>query len=219
MSDVSVVVDDTNYPSAEDEGNIFATGCDVLVTVDGNQKFAGKPLIKINKPLCKDLLSHRLLIIKQDRQHIFTTAMTNTDLRQLKAGIPATWADAEIMRSNHCRVFEYGELNDIFLALEDGQCDYVPLGANEIEAIYADFDCAANGLFIEPNHVIHYPLPLVFYVNAKRGELARRIETGLSDAMKSGAFDALFNAHFPAVFQRLDVAKRNLHRFSNPNLV
>ena len=218
VSNVAIRVDETDYPQSEDEGNIFALGYDALVTVDGNQKFAGKSLIKIDTPVCKDLLSHRLLIINSKNSADFTSSTTSTDLRQLTAGIPATWADADILRSNNCRVYEHGELHDILTALEKGKCDYVPLGANEINAIFDEFRCAERGLVLDTHHVIHYPLPLVFYVNPKRADVAEWLTVGLNSAMLSGAFDKLFNELFPGAFAKLNIELRRLHRFFNPYL-
>ncbi|MDM7861633.1 hypothetical protein QTP81_13615 [Alteromonas sp. ASW11-36] len=218
VRNVAFRVDETDYPQPEDEGNIFALGYDALVTVDGNQKFAGKSLIKIQTPLCKDLLSHRLLIINRKKSDVFTSVTTSAELRLLTAGIPATWADADILRSNSCHVYEHGELHDILNALGNGQCDYVPLGANEINAIFNEFKCAERGLVLDPHHVIHYPLPLVFYVNPARADVAHWLTVGLNSAMQSGAFDKLFNEHFPGTFAKLNIKQRRLHRFSNPYL-
>jgi ABC-type amino acid transport substrate-binding protein len=187
------------------------------VTVDGNQKFAGKSLIKIHTPLCKDLLSHRLLIFNH-KSGVLSSDTSTFDLRQLTAGVPATWADADILRSNHCPVYEHGELNDILIALGKGKCDYVALGANEINAIFNEFKCAERGLVIDPHHIIHYPLPLVFYVNPARADVAHWLTVGLNSAMQSGAFDKLFNEHFPGAFAKLNIKQRRLHRFSNPYL-
>lgn len=218
VSNVVFRVDETDYPQAEEEGNIFAAGCDVLVSVDGNQKFAGKSLIKIHTPLCKDLLSHRLLIINNKKLDTFALSTTSADLRQLTAGIPATWVDADILRSNNCHVYEHGDLHDILIALEIGKCDYVPLGANEINAIFNEFKCAERGLVLDSHHVIHYPLPLVFYVNQARVDVANWLKLGLHSAMQSGAFDKLFNDYFPGVFAKLNIKQRRRHQFSNPTL-
>ena len=64
--------DVTNYPNAEDEGDIFNQGADLLVTVAGNKKFDGKASIKLKQPLCRGLLGYRILIIRQQDKNKFT---------------------------------------------------------------------------------------------------------------------------------------------------
>ncbi|MFC3094531.1 hypothetical protein DRW07_13420 [Alteromonas sediminis] len=218
IGDFSLHIDETDYPKPEDEGQILDSKCDVLVTVEGNSKFAGQSFIKIDTPLCNDLLSHRLCIIRSDKQDVFSVELTDSKLRRLKAGIPATWADADILRYNECHVVEQGDLNHILEAIHKGDCDYIPLGAIEIEAIMASGFGNQNALTIEANHIIHYPLPLVFYVAPRRPELVSIIEFGLNRAMSSGDFQQLFEHHFPSVKSRLNLATRKIHTFSNPKL-
>ena len=67
----SLLLDNNDYPKPEDEGNIFESGCDVLVTVAGNVKFKKKQKIVINQPLAKGLLGYRLLIVRNDSLQVF----------------------------------------------------------------------------------------------------------------------------------------------------
>jgi len=55
---VEVRIDNTDYPCADDEANIFLNGADILVTVAGNVKFINKQKLVIPHPLTKGLLGY-----------------------------------------------------------------------------------------------------------------------------------------------------------------
>lgn len=213
-----IAIDTTDYPKAEDEGNIFNHGCDVLVSVAGNQKFVDKPAIVIEQPVCRGLLGHRLLLIERSRAAEFSKISTVEQLRRLTVGIPATWADADLFRYNLFDVAEKGSLDDLFTRLLDQQFDFIALGANEIEAIYADNQAFVERVQIEPTLLLYYPLPLVFYVHPNKPQLAKAIEIGLKQAIANGTHRELFDEHHPQVVTRLDLTERNTFNLINPHL-
>lgn len=209
--------DNTDFPRAEDEGNIFRKNYDVLVTVAGNRKFADKPTIKLNSPICKGLLGHRILIIREQDQPTFHNINSNK-LKSLIAGIPATWADAELFRANGYRVLEQGTLPETLKLLSDKKCDYVSLGANEVESIYQEHTNSLNGLVIEKSIVLYYPLPLVFYVHPDKAQLAQLLDDKLQEHMLSGKFDSLFNQHFGDVVRSIGLEHRKAINLVNKEL-
>ena len=218
-SNESVVVHDdkTAFPRAEDEGNIFNKDYDVLVTVAGNKKFANKPVIKLNSPICKGLLGHRILIVREQDQPTFHHIHSD-QLKSLTAGIPATWADAELFRANGYRVLEQGTLPEILKLLSDKKCDYVSLGANEVKSIYQEHASLLEGLMIEESILLYYPLPLVFYVHPDKVQFAQLLDDKLQDFMLSGEFDSLFNQHFGNVVSSTGLESRKIINLTNPEL-
>lgn len=215
---LKIEVDNTDYPSAVDEGNIFSKGCDVLVTVAGNVKFANKDKIEINQPICMGLLGCRALVIRSEDSALFASISSAPTLQKLSAGIPATWADAELFRHNGYKVVEKGSLNDIFSRLKNHQCDYVALGAIEIDDLYAQFGYPLGSLQIESTLLLYYPLPLVFYVNPQRASLAKQLQLGLTAIMQNGQHQHLFNKHFGEVLEGLALSSRTLISLENANL-
>jgi hypothetical protein len=211
----SLLIDNVDYPDAKDEGNVFEKGCDVLVTVAGNVKFKNKHKIVINQPLAKGLLGYRLLIIRKDSQEIFKSLSELNDLQSLSIGIPDTWADAELFRQNNVKVVERGTLDDIFTRLQNQEFDFIALGANEIEDVFADYAAPIKELMIEPSKMIYYPFPLVFYVNPCHPELAKRLKAGLADIIQSGQFETLFRSHHGDVVSRLNLKKRKIFTLKN----
>jgi ABC-type amino acid transport substrate-binding protein len=213
-----VVVDQTDYPKAQDESNVLNNGADILVTVAGNVKFSQQPKQTIMYPLLKGLLGFRLLVIPEQSSAKFQSINQPAQLRALRIGIPETWADAELFRHNQYTVVEKGHLANLLLQLKQGRFDYVALGVNEIEDICGQFVEQFEDLVIEPSLLLYYPFPLVFYVNPNNPELASRIEKGLEMIFANGQYDTLFAEYFSNLVTRLGLQKRKLFTLSNPML-
>lgn len=213
----NIKVDDTDYPAAADESDIFNKGADALVTVAGNTKFADIEFIEISKPICKGLLGFRVMIVRHDDQNKLRH-MAKDEIRKLKHGIPATWVDANLFRSNQFEVFEQGTLDTIFNDLSKGECDYIALGANEVTDIFNGFCPPELSLVIEDSIVLYYPMPLVFYVNPKNPRLAKALETGLEHCFANGQFNKLFEKHYGDAIAGVELSKRTLIILDNPEL-
>ena len=212
-----VLPDKTDYPLAEDEGKVFESEsvCDVLVTVAGNVKFKHKQKIVVKQALAKGLLGHRLLIVRNESMPMFQSLTSLQELQALSVGIPATWADAELFRENGFSVRERGSLDDIFIRLKNKEFDFIALGANEIEDVFAQQVEPLEGMSIETSTMLYYPFPLVFYVNPEHPILAKRLERGLSILMQNGQYERLFRAHHGDVVQRLNLKNRKVFALDN----
>ncbi len=208
----------TDYPKAEDEGNIFNHGCDALVTVAGNRKFLGIDKIIVEQPITKGLLGYRLLIIKKEKLATFKQVKTHQDLQCLTIGIPATWADADLFRSNNYQVIEEGLFEGIFERLNNNEFDYVALGANEIEQAYQSIKNKKYDLVIEPSLMLYYPFPLVFYVNKNNSKLAQIIENGLMAIAGNGELEKIFHRYYGDIVNRLYMKERLQITLDNPIL-
>lgn len=211
-------VDNTDYPNAEDETNIFSSGADILVTVAGNVKFKDEQKIVIPQPLTKGLLGYRLLLVRDESLTTFAKINTPQQLQALSIGIPETWADAALFRHNQYKVIEQGTLDNLFLLLKNGTFDYVALGVNEIEQIFQQQAMPLGGISIEPSVMLYYPFPLVFYVHPGKPVLAERIENGLKLIIANGGHEALFSQHYGDIAQRLNLRDRKVFTLTNPML-
>jgi ABC-type amino acid transport substrate-binding protein len=211
-------VDNTDYASAQDEGNIFDNGADILVTVAGNLKFEQKPKIMIPQPLTKGLLGYRLILVRSDSTAMFSDLKSAAELQSLTIGIPQTWADAEMFRQNNYTVEEKGAFSDLFELLRTKSFDYTALGANEIEGIFKQQSNALGEIIIEPSIMIYYPYPLVFYVNPLNPLLAERVSEGLNTIKLNGQHEQIFLKHHGDVVQRLNLKNRRIFTLDNPIL-
>lgn len=215
---VTLVVDNTDYPRAQDEGAVLDNGSDLLVTVAGNVKFQKESIISLPHPIAKGLLGYRILITRTDRTEDFEKISDLTDLKKYTIGIPSTWADAALFRYNELPVIEKGNYDTLFTRLKNGDFDYVALGANEIELAFQNRAGSLGGLTIESNILIYYPFPLVFYVNINQPLLAKRISRGLKIIEANGQYQSLFDLHYGDILKRLDLNDRVFIELTNPEL-
>ncbi len=206
----------TDYPDAADESAIFERGADVMVTVAGNPKFTDDQFIEVSPPICFGLLGCRLLITRKDDQRF--AQPTVESFKQLIAGVPATWADATLLRDNHCRVYEHGDIEHILDSITSGQCDYLSLGANEIHAVFCQFSASYPQLEIHPTALLYYPLPLVFYVNPHKRKLAQQIAEALTVQSENGQLYQALLKHYGESIAASAIATRQVVRLTNPAL-
>lgn len=206
----------TEYPGMEEATVFNEKGHHLFVTIAGNQKFGEDDMIVISRPLAKNLLGYRVPIIREEDAGRFSSIQNPEDLQQLEHGIPSDWSDATIFRHNGYNVVEDGNFDDIFDRLEDGLFDYSAYGANEVQGVFENRASKRNGLMIEPNILLFYPFPLVFYVNPDMPELAERVDLGLQKMVESGALDNIFDKYYGDIVNELNLDQRELFILENP---
>ena len=205
-----------DYPGNQ-ESLVFAEkGHDLFVTVAGNQKFKEGGMIVIPKPLTKNLLGYRLLIIRAEDAGLFAGISRSEELQKLNHGIPETWSDATVFRHNGYNVVEEGNFDDIFDRLQDKRFDYSAYGANEVLGVYEDRASKREGLIIDQNILLFYHFPLVFYINPNLPKLAERIRQGLQSIISTGKLDAIFNEHYGKITEQLNLNSRWVFKLDNP---
>lgn len=208
----------TDFPRAEDEASVFRKGADIFGTVAGNQKLANEEKILIPQPLMKGILGYRILIVRKEDAKKFAAIKSAAELKKLRMGIPSTWADAELFRHNGYPVVEKGNFDELFTRLENKEFDYVTFGANEVADVFSARAKASGRFIIEPELVVYYPFPLVFYVNPKNAPLAARVTQGLQTIAVNGELDRIFNRYYGATLAQLQLSKRTRITLENPIL-
>ena len=169
----------------------------------------------ISKPLARNLLGYRILIIKEKDTFKFKEA-NSKDIKQLTLGIPETWSDADIFRTNEFKVCEKGSFDGIFNRLVSGEFDYTTFGANEVESIFKNRASQHPDLSIENSLMFFYPFPLVFYVNPKQPQLAMRVEKGLENIENNGILSGIFNSYYRLLIEDLNLKHRKIISLNNP---
>ncbi len=213
----AIIEDKQNFPGAKEEGEIFQRGFDLTTTVAGNPKFKPGGYLEVASPLCGGILGCRVLVVRQEDLTLFTE-VSSEQLKKCVAGIPDTWADAKIMASNGYRLIEHGTLEDIFSLLQEKQCDYIPLGINEVEALFNQHAHIATGLAIEPTLMLYYPLPIVIYVNPDYTELHQLLCDGVKALQDSGQLQAFYQQYYADSVQCMQPQNRRLIYLKNPSL-
>lgn len=214
--DFSIKESFTEYSGTEESKAFSKKNHHLLVTIAGNQKFADEEKIVISKPIAKNLLGYRILIINAKDAKKFSEIKDAEILKKYVQGIPKTWSDAAIFRYNNFIVSEEGNFDDIFKRLSRANFDYVTFGANEVLSVFENRASKLKTLEIESKLLIFYPFPLVFYVNPTMPELAKRVEEGLQIITASGELDAIFNNYYSDIVDTLQMDKRTLFVLDNP---
>ncbi len=169
----------------------------------------------ISKPLARNLLGYRILIINDKDTFKFKEANLK-DIKQLTLGIPETWSDADIFRTNEFKVSEKGSFDDVFNRLVSGEFDYTTFGANEVESIFKNRASQHADLSIENSLMFFYPFPLVFYVNPKQPRLAVRIEKGLENIENNRVLSGIFDSYYKLLIEDLNLKHRKIISLNNP---
>jgi hypothetical protein len=169
----------------------------------------------ISKPLARNLLGYRILIIKKKDTFKFEES-NSEDIKQLKLGIPETWSDTSIFRTNKFKVSEKGSFDDVFNRLVSGEFDYTTFGANEVESIFRNRASQHSNLSIENSLIFFYPFPLVFYVNPKQPQLALRVEKGLKNIENNGILNGIFDSYYKVLLEDLNLKHRKIITLNNP---
>jgi hypothetical protein len=169
----------------------------------------------ISKPLARNLLGYRILIIKDKDTFKFKEA-NSKGIKRLRLGIPETWSDAAIFRTNEFKVSEKGSFDDVFNRLVSGEFDYTTFGANEVESIFKNRASQHTDLSIENSLMFFYPFPLVFYINPKQPQLAVRIEKGLENIENNGILNGIFDSYYKVLLEDLNLKHREIISLNNP---
>ncbi|MFQ3235566.1 MAG: ABC-type amino acid transport substrate-binding protein [Paraglaciecola sp.] len=206
--------------SIDEEASVFSQQLfDVFATVQGNPKLNKENKILIAKPIMEGLLGQRLLIIRKADSAMFAAIKQTDEIKKIRSGIPTGWADVALFKANQYNTIEMGNFDTIFQHLLNNDFDYLALGANEIEQVYQQAGLEKLGLTIAPTLMLHYPFPVVFYVNPNNPELAQKLNTGLDLIIKNGTLKTMFDKHFGHLYNRLHLADRTSFQLKNPLIV
>jgi hypothetical protein len=187
-------------------------GIDIVWGSATNERF--KSYLPVKIPIYKGLIGWRLALVKQGNQNIFAQIRNLAELREFTPGQQLNWSDYRIFRENGFDVTSGVNRDALAEMLTLGRFDFFPRAVIEIEKELRDF--ADIGLSLEPHVLIRYKSAYVFYVAKNNTELAKQLHDGLIKSKDDGSFDALFEQHFKALFERWDLSKRTIIQLNNP---
>ena len=157
-------------------------------TVERERKFHA---IKI--PLVGGLLGARVPVIVRDRFAEFEAINTPRQQQQLVACQGAQWPDSDILEYNGYLVERVITFQLIYSMLKQQRCDYFPRGLNEA---YAEVNTKGNeSLMVYDKLILHYPLPMYFFVSNDHPRLAQRITQGLEALITTGLLHVFIEQH------------------------
>lgn len=169
-------------------------------------------------PLLKGLLGHRIFLIHKNSQHKFDAVNTLDDLKKLKLGQGATWADTKILESNGLTVVKAQKYDSLFYMLDGGRFDAFPRGVQEP---WGEVNKIPGlELAIEKRLMLVYKMPFYLFVSPANKGLARDIEAGFNAMIADGTFDHEFlnDPSIKKVIEMADLKNRKVFYLDNPAL-
>lgn len=172
----------------------------------------------IRIPLLSGLMGYRLCLIDEKKQILFDGIENKQQLidKNISIGLHKDWPDTTILRANDIPVKTTYKKKLLFQQLSHGRFDCFSRGASEIYSEYIAY--RSQGIVIENNLLLYYPLPLFFFVNKSRPLLAERIQLGLQRLTLSGEFDIIFEQYFSPIIVKLKLSDRSVLDLYNPTL-
>ena len=159
---------------------------------DGSDKQRESELLPIKISLLRQLNDYRVFLIRREDQEKFQALRSLDELRRLSAGSGLNWPSTAVLRANGLPGETSTVHENLFAMLAAKRFDYFPRGIHEVW--FEQESHADKGLVIESTIVLHYVVPVYFFVSRNRPDLADRIERGLTIALNDGSFEALFQS-------------------------
>lgn len=175
-------------------------------------------LIPIKIPIMKGTIGLRVLLIRQDKQPVFSAITSLEQLKQQFGAVTEYWSITKVFEYHKFNVVETNRQDSMFAMLEKQRFDYISRGINEVLMEYTKYQPKNPNLHIEDSLLINIPLPVYFFVNPNKSELAERITVGLNNVLNNGVLDKLFTKHFKQQFEQLNLFNRKLFKLENPTL-
>jgi len=187
---------------------------DVLWTVTTPER--EKLLRPIRIPIDRGLLGWRILLIHHGDALRFAAVDSVAALARLLGGQGHDWPDLGILHANGLRVATSPTYDGLFAMLARQHIDYLPRGISEIDR---ELERHTNEpIEIERTLLLHYPLPLYFFVNQRNYALAEAIENGLEHCIADGSLQAMIGERFGPLLTNLDLQSRRVLELRNPDL-
>ncbi len=174
--------------------------------------------ITIRTPLLSGLMGYRLCLIDKQKQPIFQNIENKQHLinNNIIIGQHQDWPDTTILRFNNIQVQTTHKKELLFQKLIRGRFDCFSRGASEIYNEYLVYK--PQGIAIENELLLYYPLPIFFFVNKSRPLLAERMRLGLQRLTESGEFELTFKQYFSPIIEKLKLTDRVVIDLHNPTL-
>ena len=169
--------------------------------------------LPVKFPIYKGLIGWRLALVTQANQQIFADVSTLDELRAFNPGQRLNWADYKIYKENGFTIASGSSRRALAEMLLLDRFDFFPRGVIEIEMEQREY--TNMSIVLDPHLLIRYKSAFVFYVAKDNLELAKILTEGLHKAKADGSFDRLFEHHFKALFERLDLPNRKIIQLKN----
>ena len=172
----------------------------------------------IRVDLLKGLIGLRFLVVRREEVARLTTLSDDQIVHALHYGTQQQWADVSIMQANGMQLELASSAQRLYPMLAAGRFDALSRGANEVlTELRANAELAPR-IAIEPAHALYYDYPIWLWVRRENEALARAIETGLQNVLRSGALRELFLELHKAEIEFVRRSRQRIIRLSSAAL-
>lgn len=178
-----------------------------------NSKEREEALLPIPIPIYDGVFGYRLLLVNKENTGQFPKSISEAQLKQKVAGLGHDWPDFKILEKNGYTVQGSSSYNGLFRLLKLGRVDYLPRSVIEIWSEYDHFE--SQGLVVDQNVALFYPVDYYYFVNKNNVELADILYKGLKKLADKGALKSLFEAAYGDLIEQANLKERTIFRLEN----
>ena len=149
----------------------------------------------IKVPLERGLIGYRRFIIRADQKSQFDAISSIEDLKGKVACQGHDWPDTDILRAAGIKVNSSSGFEVLFKMLAAKRCDFFPRGYFEADGELNERLPLYPQLQVYDSLILHYPLPIYFFVKKDNEMLAQWIEQGLEKMIDTGELLTYMKSH------------------------
>ncbi len=149
----------------------------------------------IKIPLERGLMGFRKFTIVRSMKTRLDQVHNLTDLKKLRACVGSDWPDRAILEHAGLPVLAVADYEQLFAQLAAGACDYFPRGLHEGKAELSLRAAHYPQLVRYQDIILHYPFAVYFFTSRDNEALAKWIEEGLEQLIRSGELLSYMQQH------------------------
>lgn len=161
-------------------------GVDILWSTSNRQRENRFLAVPVN--LLRGLNEYRALLIDEQRVAEFAHVKSIDDLKRFRVGSGDHWQDTQVLKHNELPLVGFLDYETMMPMLKFKRFDYASRGLHEV---WKELE-HSEGFIIAPNVLLHYKLPVHYFVRKNNQALANRIYRGLEVAIADGSYYKLF---------------------------
>jgi len=174
-------------------------------------------LIYVPVPVDLGIVGYRVCFTSEPLVAKIAAMSSLDELRTLTVGQGILWADTEILRHNHFKLFEVQEYKNLFPMVAAGRFELFCRGANEVMKEWQEYK-HVKGLAIDQSFTLAYDLPRFFWTNKNNVAAAQRITEGLHAAYTDGSLLELWKQFNLESVEFVQLDRRKVFWLENPQL-
>lgn len=177
---------------------------------------AAANVIQIPVDIQRGLLGYRVCLTTAQNSVPWAAVLDLKTLGSVRIGQVDSWPDFDIYKFNRLNLLGTPNFDGLFAMLSANRFDCLPLGVDEVSALYREKKVKYANLRIEETLLLYYEFPTYIYVSAKRPDIAKRLSRGFEIIQKNGQFDKLYEQYIAQDLAALNLPARRIICLKSP---